>query len=258
MTAQSASHERADTRSPRRTWRSLVLIAIGWLAIYLPLDRVATWTNSLYGEAGWLFCALAIVLALAIERLLFGTPMRRALPALGFVWPRRRALLALLAAATPLVAFLPLFATITGAPLTLRAGWQGIAVGVFLQGGLGEEILWRGYLFRHLREGRSFRHAALLTMAFTVAQHTLLLLTLPLPIALLALVVSLTISFPICMLFELDGGAIWSVALLHFVVQGLVKLFVIGEPYNQVSQLAWLVASATIPLIVLAFRPDRD
>ena len=46
--------------------------------------------------------------------------------------------------------------------------------GLFAQAGIAEELLFRGYLFGHLREGRSFWRAALLSMPPFLAVHLLL------------------------------------------------------------------------------------
>ncbi len=53
---------------------------------------------------------------------------------------------------------------------------------------------------------------------FVVAQHTLLLWSLPLPLALAALVVALGTSFPLGHLFEVGGNTVWGAALLHAVI----------------------------------------
>jgi hypothetical protein len=70
---------------------------------------------------------------------------------------------------------------------------------------------------------RSFWHAAAITMIFMVAQHALLLWSLPLPIAIAALVVALLSSFPLAHLFEAGGNTIWAPALLHAVIEGALK-----------------------------------
>jgi membrane protease YdiL (CAAX protease family) len=229
-------------------------LGAGFVLIYVVLERVAAWTNSLYGEYGALICALVIAAALAVERLLFATSPRRALNALGFGRPGGRGLLAALLANLALLAYLPIFVLVTGQPLTLRDGWPLIALGVFLQGGIAEELLWRGYLFRHLRATRSFWRAAALAMIFVVVQHTLLLWSLPLPIALAALVVALGTSFPLAYLFEIGGNTVWGAALLHGVIQGAFKVVVVPDTYMLPALLGWMVASVVAPYVALLVR----
>jgi membrane protease YdiL (CAAX protease family) len=44
----------------------------------------------------------------------------------------------------------------SGNDLPLRSGWLWLAVGLFAYHGLAEELAWRGYAFRRLRQGRTF------------------------------------------------------------------------------------------------------
>ena len=171
---------------------------------------------------------------------------------------RRRGLVAALLASLVLLAYFPLVALVSGQSLTLRDGWLWIAFGVLLQGGIAEELLWRGYLFRHLRATRSFWRAAALAMIFMVAQHTLLLWQLPLPIALAALIVALLSSFPLAHLFEAGGNTVWGPALLHCIIQGVLKVVVVPEDSLLPIQLGWMAASVVVPyLVVLVRRPEE-
>jgi membrane protease YdiL (CAAX protease family) len=231
-----------------------VKLTAGFTIIYLVLDRSATWTNSLYGEYGLPICALVIAAALLVERLLFGRMARQALGALGFGRPSRRGLLAALLVSLALLLYFPIFTLVSGQPLTLRDGWPWIALGVFLQGGIAEELLWRGYLFGHLRAKRSFWRAAALAMIYMVVQHILLLWSLPLPIAIAALVVALLSSFPLALLFEAGGNTVWAPALLHCVIQGALKVIVVPEAALLPAQLGWMAASVVLPYLVFLVR----
>jgi membrane protease YdiL (CAAX protease family) len=235
-----------------------VKLTAGFAIIYLVLDRSATWTNSLYGEYGALICIFVIATALLVERLLFGKAPRQALAALGFGRPARRGLLTALLASLALLAYFPLFALVSGQPLDLHDGWLWIVMGVLLQGGIAEELLWRGYLFRHLRATRGFWRAAALAMIFMVVQHTLLLWQLPLPIALAALVVALLSSFPLAHLFEVGGNTVWAPALLHAVIQGAIKVIVVPEASQLTAQLGWMAASVLVPYLVFLVRRTEE
>jgi membrane protease YdiL (CAAX protease family) len=234
--------------------RTFLKLTVGFALIYLVLDRSATWTNSLLGEYGALICALTIAAALLVERRLFGTPPRQALAALGFGSPSLRGLLAALLASLALLAYIPIVMRVTGQPLLLRDGWLGIAFGVVLQGGVAEELLWRGYLFRRLRATRSFWRAAATGALFMVAQHTLLLWQLPLPIALAALVVAVGTSFPLAYLFELGGNTIWGAALLHAIIQGTFKAIVLPEASTLPVLIGWMAAAVIVPYLAFLVR----
>ncbi len=123
----------------------------------------------------------------------------------------------------------PVFAMVQGSTLTLLPGWLALVPGLFAQGGIAEEVLFRGYLFGHLRRGRTFWRAAALSMLPFAAVHLLLFTTMPWPIALAALTLSVALSVPLAHLFELGGSTIWAPALLHAVIQGAVKIVVFPE-----------------------------
>ncbi len=249
MTSATPVIERAEHST------DFVKLTAGFAMIYLVLDRSAAWTNSLYGEYGLLICTLVIAAALLVERLLFGRSPRRALVTLGFGRPRGRGLSAALLVSLALLLYFPILGLVSGQPLALREGWQWIALGVVLQGGIAEELLWRGYLFRHLRATRGFWRAAGLAMLFMVAQHLVLLWSLPLPLAVAALVVALLSSFPLARLFEAGGNTVWGPALLHAVIQGALKVVVVPEAALLPAQLGWMAASVVVPYLAFLVRP---
>jgi hypothetical protein len=76
----------------------------------------------------------------------------------------------------------------------------------------------------------------------------------PWPIALAALVLSVVLSFPLAHLFELGGHTIWAPALLHFVVQGTVKLVVFSGDAAALFPLVWIAAGAVIPMSAFLSR----
>ena len=90
--------------------------------------------------------------------------------------------------------------------------------------GVAEEALFRGYLFSRLRRNRSFWRASALASVSFVLVHLYLFVSLPWPVALASVLLATIISFPLAHLFELGGNTIWPSALLHFTVQGAVRV----------------------------------
>ena len=129
----------------------------------------------------------------------------------------------------------------------------GCCPGLFAQAGIAEEALFRGYLFGRLRRGRSFWHAAALAAVPFVLVHLILFATMPWQVALAAVLLSVILSFPLAYLFELGGNTIWAPALLHFTVQGAIK--VLELPGDTALPLVWMAASAALPYLVFLFRP---
>jgi membrane protease YdiL (CAAX protease family) len=239
-----------------QTQRGLTLVLIGFVVTWLALDLSARATHSLYGEWGIPIAALVVSLALGFEVLISRTRPAEALRGLGFGRPGRAAVPAGLALAALLLLFYPCFALATGTEIGLKPGWLAMLPGLFAQGGVAEETLFRGFLFRHFRRGRTFGQAAWAASVPFVAVHLLLFLTLPAPVAAAAVVLSVALSFPLMRLFELGRGTIWIPALIHFIVQGSVKVVAVPAERMMTLAIAWMAVSAIVPYLVFAQRPS--
>ena len=193
---------------------------------------------------------LVIAATIAVERVWLGQTLSSAARAIGLGRPRPISLAASGATCVLLLLVVPLFSAMTGASATIDAASLRLLPGLFAQAGIAEETLFRGYLFGHLRRGRSFWRAAVLSMAPFVVVHLLLFLTMPWPVALAALALSVVLSFPLAHLFEVGGNTIWAPALLHFVVQGTVKVVAISGDGASLFPLVWMAASAALPMLV--------
>ncbi len=233
-------------------------VLIGFVVLWLVLDRTAAGLASFRGEAGLFVCVLVVVAAVVVERVLFATRPGAALAALGFGMPRTSGLGVGAAIAIILVAFLPACAAATGVPLDLRTGWIWLALGMFAQGGVAEETVFRGFLFQHFREGRSFWKAALLAGIPFTAVHLLLFVTLDFPLALASVVLAVFVSFPLARLFEFGGRSIWPPAIVHFAIQAPIKLVDVPVGAFGPMAIAWMVVSALAPWAVFAVRAGRS
>jgi membrane protease YdiL (CAAX protease family) len=129
--------------------------------------------------------------------------------------------------------------------------------GLFAQGGIAEEVVFRGYLFRHFRAGRGFWPAACLSAIPFVAVHLTLFASLDFAVALASLLVALSLSFPFAWLFERAGNSIWPPAILHFAVQGSIKpVDADGAGFLHLA-IGWMILSAVAPWILL-LMPGRS
>jgi len=147
----------------------------------------------------------------------------------------------------------PAYAAVTGISLSVDPRWAWLLPGLFAQAGIAEEVLFRGYLFRRVRAGRPFWRAVGLASVPFVAVHLVLFLTMAWPIAVAAVLLSAVLSAPLAYLFELGGGTVWAPALVHFVVQGAIKL-VTPEGSTALLPLVWMAASAVLPCLVFLVR----
>ncbi|MCL4302266.1 MAG: CPBP family intramembrane metalloprotease [Anaerolineae bacterium] len=235
-------------------WVEFGAVMGGTFLIFLVLDRSASWLGSLRGEAGLLVCALVIATSLLVERLFFKTRIRQAVQRLGLGYPTPQVIGVTLLASLGLLAFFPLFSLVTGAAVSLRSDWMWLALGLFAQHGLAEELLFRGFAFGHLRRGRTFWRAAWLSLIPFVAVHLLLLNSLSLPLALTSISLAVASSLPLAYLFDRGRRTIWGPALLHFAIH-VIKLVNISEAFYTSAALAWMVVCAVVPYLVFAFPP---
>ncbi len=230
-------------------------IALAFVLLYLGMDRLASALGSLRGEAGVVVGIAVIAAALLTERLLTGAPLRACSLALGLGAPTRGASVAAGALSVALLAALPLLATAAGVTLELRDGAAWLALGMLMQGGVAEEVLFRGFMYGHLRRTRTFWRAATLSAVPFAVAHVPLFWSLDAPVALLALLMAIAWSFPLAWLFDRAGGSIWPGALLHAVIQGGIKLLVDDDAAFQNLAIAWVALGLAAPWSFFLLRP---
>jgi membrane protease YdiL (CAAX protease family) len=239
--------------STRTDWGRLTL---GLTSVYALFHGSATRLGSDRGQAGLAVGAIVVGAVLLVEFLWSRRSFPSLLRAVGLGMPRTQGLAVAAGVGGLVLLVAPLFALATGSTLTTTVGSLGLLPGLFAQAGVAEETLFRGYLYGHLRTGRTFWRAAALSMLPFVAVHLVLFASQPFGVALAALGLAVVVSFPMAQLFELGGATIWPPALLHFVVQGAVKVLVVSGEDSAAFPLAWMLGSAVLPLLVfLVPRP---
>jgi membrane protease YdiL (CAAX protease family) len=221
--------------------------AIAFVLMYFTFDRLAAVLGSTRGEAGLVVCAAVLALALGAERWLTRARLGDCARSLGLGAPAPRALLAAMGLSLALLACLPLLAMITGVELLTRENATWLALGMLAQGGVAEEVLFRGFMYRHLRRTRTFWRAATLSALPFAAAHVPLFFTLDASVAVLALAMAIAWSFPLAWLFDRAGGSIWPGAVLHGVIQAGIKLLVDHSPAFQTLALAWVALGLAAP-----------
>ncbi|MEZ5319247.1 MAG: CPBP family intramembrane glutamic endopeptidase [Vicinamibacterales bacterium] len=237
--------------SSARDWTTLVA---GFVVVYAVFEAAARSLGSDRGQWGLPVAAIVVAATLAAERLL---PRRQAVPgavAIGLGRPRGTGLVVAAALAAAIALVIPASGLFFGARPVLASGAAWMLPGLFLQAGLAEEVLFRGYLFGSLRAGRPFRRAALLSLLPFAAVHGALFVTLPWPVATAALILALAVAVPLAHLYELGGATIWAPALLHTVVQAGPKIVVLPGDDAMPFAFAWMAASATLPWLAFAVR----
>jgi membrane protease YdiL (CAAX protease family) len=243
----------APERTPRQaTWLILAGAAVMFLILQLGVTLLAARIDPTW--SAFIATAVMLVVALAYERLAFACSPAEALRALGWVRADPRAVAVALVVSAVMLVFFPVMTRATGAPIALRGDWLWILAGAIVLNGIGEETLFRGFIFGHLRRaGQSFTRAGLIALAIFTAIHLLLFLQNPFAVALAGTLVALTASFLFAYLFERAGFSIWPTVILH-VATHMIRLVAIPEPYNMTVLVAWLVMQIGLPFLILAFR----
>lgn len=156
----------------------LAKFILGFVLIYGSLEGTARLLNdALRPQNAFLITGVVLIVALVVEMSLFKEGWQAALLALGVGWSNWRALaVALLLAALQLAAY-PLITWLTGYHWTLPANWGWTMVGIFALHGIAEEVLYRGFLFGYLRQGRTFWQAAWLAVILFTLSHLPILAT---------------------------------------------------------------------------------
>jgi membrane protease YdiL (CAAX protease family) len=234
-------------------WFRLVL---GLFLVFGLFHGSATMLGSDRGQRGILIASLVVAATAAAEWFLPRRQRGAAIRSLGLGLPRAKGLVVASGAAFLLWLAALLFVRTRAMAPTFYPGWMSLLPGLFAQAGIAEEVLFRGYLFGHVRVGRTFWRAAAASMMPFVGVHLVLFFSMPWPIALASVLLAVVISFPLAYLFELGGNTIWAPALLHFVIQATPKILAFSDGVESFA-LAWIAASAVIPLLVFTVKASR-
>lgn len=227
-------------------------ILFGLVALYTTLTGIAKLTNSNYGQGGPYVLLSLILVLLFVEAVFWKQPPLLVMKESGFTAPTREGMLiGTLVSALLLVGLAGIVILMPGEKF-IRPNWILALIGLFAQGGLAEELVFRGFLFRRVREGREFWRAALVSMVPFVLVHLYLFATMSFTVAAMSLVVALSTSFPFAKLFEIGKGSIWPCAILHFTTH-LIKLVVFTGSSSLTAVLVWMVMVLCVPWLVFAF-----
>ena len=221
-------------------------IVLGLLIIYTVFESAAQWLESERGEAGLIVLAIVLLTCLGVERAIFCQAIGRALRSLGLGRPAARGWIVAIGVVAALLLILVALARSSAVSLEITADALQLMPGLFAQGGVAEETLFRGYLYRHFRMRRSAWHAGTLAMLPFAAVHVLLFLVLPWHIALIALLAAAALSFPLAHLFEISGNSLWPPALVHFAIQAVPKVTVVTGVTSSGFAIFWMILATVV------------
>ncbi len=241
-----------DSKHPteNRNKFKLYYIIAGYLLLYGILELIAKLTGDTVNT--WnaiLITACVILMAVLVEMFIFRSRFKDLSGLLGYGKPRTKAIAAALVITLLMFLCYPAITVITGYKFTLPADWLWLAIGVFVFHGIAEEVLYRAFLFRHLREDRSFWKAAWLAVIFFTAAHIPIIINMGLMVGGMAVLLAVVSSFPISYMYEKGGNTIWAPAIVHAAIDTIIPILAAGE-MNERSTMAvsiWMAAAMIIP-----------
>lgn len=228
-----------------------------WLRLFIGLVLVFAlfhWTadvlGSNRGEFGVIIGLLVVGATIAAKIFLFNRSFKESVKDVGLTWANTSGILIAIVISVLMLLTIFIFASVTDSSFSFYTDWYLLIPGLFFQAGIAEETLFRGYLFGHIRKKYSFWKAAVIAAVPFILVHLIMFYSLPFAIAFASILLSVVLSFPLARLFELGGNTIWAPAILHFVVQGTVKVLVVSGEDVQSFPLFWIAICAFIPLLV--------
>ena len=225
----------------------------GLLIVFVLFQFLGHSLHSDRGQAGILIGAVIVASMLLYERVAYGVPFRDGGLVLGLGRPDARGIWVSCLVSALLLVSLPVWAWFSGEKISLNTERLWYVLGIFAQAGIAEETLFRGFLFGHLRRTRAFWSAALISTIPFALVHLILFITMPASIAIASLVLSIITSFPFSFLYEIGGRTIWAPAILHFVIQGAIKVVDLPNSESRLP-LIWIGLCAAVPNLVFIFR----
>jgi len=222
-----------------------LLFALFYGLAFFTADLDWTWARILIGlvTVGSVTIAWSLINKVSIAR---------SLREVGFGIPHWRVVGVAVLLSVSMLVFFPMYSSLANVRLSLQSNWPWILVGLISGIGIAEETLFRGFVFNFLRRTRTFWQAATLSMLLFAAMHLLLLLWLPLPVALAAILLAILAAYPSAYLFESANRTIWPCAILHTTALA-TNLFEIPADQVVSLSLAWIgVVALGMLLVVVA------
>jgi membrane protease YdiL (CAAX protease family) len=246
--------------SSRQLFIRLAIIVIVWYVglSYLPQIVGTCFDGECGFSLGEIIVSLAVPLAfialpVVLEMILYHKGLSGALSDIGitrFNWTGIRIAAVYL---LPVIVYYPLFSILAQTPLVAQPNWQWRIVNVLLVNGLAEEIMMRGFVFRHIREGRPFWRAAGLATAYFAAYHIVLLFTAGVVIGIIAVIIAIPTGFLTAYIYERGRNTIWGSALLHAVYNAFALIFIFPTDLQPIASLLYLLLGSVIAITMLVW-----
>lgn len=195
------------------------------------------------------------------EKIFFKQNIPHAASKLELKLPYAKGLVAAILILLLLFVFYPIITQVTGYTFRIPPDWISLGAGVFISHGIGEELIFRGFLFRHIRESvNSFWKAALLSVPFFAAAHVPIIISKGMLVGGTAFLLAVASSFPLAYLFERSGNSIIPPAIVHFAIDTIIPIlsFAGANPESQIPTVYWMLVSMVIPYLAFVILREKQ
>lgn len=234
------------------TKSKILLIVFSYLFLYGVFELTAHLTgDTIQPENALIISVCVLAGAWLIELLVFRNNIREIAEILGLGKPGISSMVTALVITLLLFLCYPVITTVTGFEFRIPVNWLPLAAGVFVLHGIAEEVLYRGFLFRHLRKGRSFSRAAWLAVVFFTLAHIPIILNQGLLVGGMAVLLAVVSSFPFSYLYEKGNFTIWAPAIVHSAIDTIIPILAEGPMDSSATMAAtlWMAACMIIPYL---------
>jgi membrane protease YdiL (CAAX protease family) len=245
--------------------RLAVIVAVWYLLAVVPSMLIDTCRDGTCDSGGEMLATallplVAVVFTVGVEMAASRSSWTAALKRLGVSRFDGRSVWSAVLVTSPLLLYFPAVAAVTGEQLTPVPAWPWLVLSIALTNGIGEETLFRGLIFGHLRETRTFWSAALISTAYFAGVHVPLILFNGWLIGGIAILVAVPTAFLFAYLYEHGGNTIWASAVSHTIINSMGMLFLFSDATTAMAGPLYLVLTivVTVPFVVRAYRGRRD
>lgn len=264
------SQREEGTAVKRNNHVRLVAIVVVWYLIaVVPSMFIDTCRDGTCNSTGEMLATaflplLGVVFTIGVEMAIYREAFSAAVNRLGLSRFNGRSVWLAVLITSPLILFFPAVGAMIGEPITFVAHWPWLVLSIALTNGISEETLFRGLIFGHMRETRTFWKAALISTAYFAGVHVPLVAFNGWLIGGISILVAVPTSFLMAYLYEQGDNTIWGSAVAHTIINTMGMLFLFSDETTSMFAPLYLVLTivVAVPFMVSAYRrrhfPDDD
>jgi membrane protease YdiL (CAAX protease family) len=228
-----------------------------FISVFLVMHFTGVAVSGLpYVINGLITSAIVLTVLVLLLKWNSGGPLTNTIKSIGFQKTSLKSLLPGAIMSVVLLLSYPLLSIFLNTELILVKGWYLNVAGLFLTGGLTEEVLFRGYFFGSLRTEMKFSKAAFISAVCFSLVHLILFAYMDWAVALLSTLLAIASSIPLAFLYEFGNRTVWSPAIVHATIRTVGLVIKTADEHFLQFSLLWIAAAIALPYFVLVFYKD--